>query len=253
MPNNTPAYVNGNTATMQFAADTDPFIRMKIDSSGYAAIAGVGEESVGVNWDGAVDISENVYGTVRYDHASGQQLFVAAGAVSIGADVYPAASGKVSATSVGKSLGKAVTAATADGDIIAVVPAGAEGAVKFIEESFVIGDFTDNTNTTGYVDTAESLPAGALVLGWQANVATGFTGDTTASAQLGVAANLNQFTTTAPSVLAAAIVGSASPGSGDSPVVAAASAARLTVTGAADFTSISAGALTLKIAYIPMA
>lgn len=123
-------------------------------------------------------------------------------------------------------------------------------AYQTITKSWVIGDMTDNTNTTGYVDFASnSLPAGAMVLGWRVVTATGFTGDTTATIQIGVAGAVGKFSaTTAGSVAAAGTVFSL-------PVSAtcgteAAATPRITITGGADFTSISAGAATATIFYV---
>lgn len=48
-------------------------------------------------------------------------IFVASAAVAAGADVYPAAAGKVSSTASGRRIGKALNAAAADGDKIRVI------------------------------------------------------------------------------------------------------------------------------------
>lgn len=111
-------------------------------------------------------------------------------------------------------------------------------------------DFTDNTNTTGYCDFTDTLPAGAIPVGWKAVVATGFTGDTTAVIQVGVDGDLDRFSeATDQSVLAAATVGGIPPSdTGDG--MNAAQTPRVTVTGAADFTSISAGSMTVYLYYV---
>lgn len=44
-----------------------------------------------------------------------------------------------------------------------------------IEQALAIADFTD-VDTTGYVDLAVQLPAGAIPLGWKAVVSAGFAG-----------------------------------------------------------------------------
>lgn len=125
-----------------------------------------------------------------------------------------------------------------------------EQRIKTLSESFVIGDFTDGGATSGYVDFATQLPVGALVLGWKGVTATGFTGDTTAVAQLGVSGDVDRFSAlTTGSVLAAGTIGN-QPADDSSAFVATAVAPRLTVTGAADFTSIAAGAITVSITYI---
>ena len=121
--------------------------------------------------------------------------------------------------------------------------------LKYIEQALAIADFTD-VDTTGYVDLTDSLPAGAIPLGWKAVVTAGFTGDTTAVVQVGVAGDLDRFSSVADqSVLAAGTVG-AGVAADANDGIAAAQTVRVTVTGTADFTSIAAGAMTLRLYYI---
>lgn len=112
-------------------------------------------------------------------------------------------------------------------------------------------DFTDNGDATGYidVDTAD-LPAGALPQGWKIAVTEGFTGDTTAVVQVGVAGDLDRFSAvTDQSVLATGTVGSiANTDAADG--IAAAQTIRITVTGGADWGSIAAGKLQLELFYL---
>lgn len=125
-------------------------------------------------------------------------------------------------------------------------------AIETLSQAVVIGDFTDNTNTTGYVDLSTQLPAGAVVLGTKIVTATGFTGDTTAVVQVGVAGDLDRFSAiTTGSVVAAGTVG-AQPADDSSAFCATATTVRVTVTGAADFTSIVAGAATVYVSYLQM-
>ncbi len=122
--------------------------------------------------------------------------------------------------------------------------------LKSISQIIAFGDFTDNADTTGYVDLSTQLPAGALAQGWKAVVATGFTGDTTAVIQVGVSGDLDRFSSvTDQSVLAAGTVG-AGVAADAADGIAAAQSIRVTVTGAADFTSIAAGSLTITVYYI---
>jgi len=120
--------------------------------------------------------------------------------------------------------------------------------VSRITQTVAFGAFTDNTDATGYIDLTAKLPAGSLVLGWRAVVTTGFSGDTTAVVQVGKAGALSAYSTsTSGSVLAAGTVGSAS-------VLAtsfegAETTVRVTVTGGADFTSITAGEMTITVFY----
>ena len=122
--------------------------------------------------------------------------------------------------------------------------------VNSISENMLFSAFTDGASATGHKDFAAALPAGAIVLGWEAEVLTGFTGDTTATAKVGVTGGVGNYSAdTAQSVLAAGKFGSASVAA-TSYVATAGATPRVTVTGAADFTSIAAGAMNVTIFYI---
>jgi len=122
----------------------------------------------------------------------------------------------------------------------------APGDVSIISQSLEFGDFTDNADATGYVDITTQIPASTIVTGWEAVVSTGFTGDTTAVVQVGVSGTLDKFSAdVAQSVLAADTVGSAALAA--SAYVGTAVTARVTVTGGADFSSISAGVMVITL------
>ncbi len=130
--------------------------------------------------------------------------------------------------------------------------AGLPDSIGVISETVAFGDFTDNEDTTGYVDLSDQLPAGAVPLAWKAVVTTGFTGDTSAVLQAGVSGDLDRFSAvTDQSVLAAGTVGASALGRSDAlDGIAAAQTVRLTVTGAADFSSISAGEMIYSLYYL---
>ncbi len=112
-------------------------------------------------------------------------------------------------------------------------------------------DFTDNTDATGYIDFAEALPAGAMVLGWKAVCSEGFAGDTTAVVQVGVSGDVNKYSAnTAQSVLAAGTVGSLALAVDAVTGFSAEKTPRVTVTGGADWGSITAGKVQVTIYYI---
>lgn len=124
------------------------------------------------------------------------------------------------------------------------------GSIKsIVSQELKSTGFTDNTNTTGYIDITTKIPANSIVLGWKAVVKTGFTGDTTAVMQVGVAGTLDNFSVvTTNSCLAAGTVGASAKAANC--FVAADTTARVTVTGAADFTSIAAGSMVVTIYYV---
>lgn len=122
-----------------------------------------------------------------------------------------------------------------------------------LSQKVVIGDFTDGAGTSGYVDLAKQLPQGAIVLGFMYKVVVGFGGDTSAALQVGDTSDLDRYTgSTDPSVLTTGdIIGSVSTANDTTGVKSqnpTAHTVRLTITGAADFTSIvTAGAGELDI------
>ena len=129
---------------------------------------------------------------------------------------------------------------------------GLTGIKRLVSQTLGYASFTDNGDAGGYIDfSSGTIPAGAIVVGWKAVVATGFTGDTTAVAEVGVSGDTDAYSAdTSQSVLDAATVGSASLAS--SSFVASAATPRVTVTGGADFGNISAGSMTVTVYYIPL-
>lgn len=125
-------------------------------------------------------------------------------------------------------------------------------AVRTLSQAIAVTDFTDNTNTTGYLDLGSQIPAQCIVLGWKANVTTGFTGDTTATFQVGKAGTVAAFTAdVAQDGFGICKIGSNALAA--SSYTNALVTPRVTVTGSADFTSIktaAAGVATITIYYI---
>lgn len=114
----------------------------------------------------------------------------------------------------------------------------------------LIGWFTDNGDTTGYADFATNLPAGAVPIGCKVTTAIGFTGDTTAVVQIGVAGDLDRFSSvTDQSVFAGGVVGFGVPVDACDGI-GVEQTPRITVTGGADFGSIAAGAMLATLYYI---
>lgn len=126
---------------------------------------------------------------------------------------------------------------------------GNVAARKGVSQVLDIGDFTDNGDATGYIDfTSGTIPAGSIVVGWKAVVATGFTGDTTAVVEVGISGDTDAYgEDTAQSVLGAGTVGSAARAL--EAFVGSAATPRVTVTGGADFGNISAGQMTVTVYY----
>jgi hypothetical protein len=107
-----------------------PFLRVKL-SAGYLLAAGAGDDELGV-LEGRTFATDTV-GAVRGLVSSESVRMVAAGAITQYADVYRAASGKISATPNGKRLGIALEAASGDGSQIEVLPAKADSQSGLVE------------------------------------------------------------------------------------------------------------------------
>lgn len=100
------------------AAATPMFARVKF-SSGTWAIAGDSDVDDGIAERPAFNANEKI--AIRINNAPGTRKMIAAGSFTVGATLYAAANGKVddSGTIV---IGKALEAASADGDIVEVLP-----------------------------------------------------------------------------------------------------------------------------------
>lgn len=108
---------------------------------------------------------------------------------------------------------------------------------------------TDGGSTTGTYDLAEQIPAGAWVLQALLVNVTGFTGNTSATIQIGDTSTVARYSTGTPSVFTTAAAIDPGVPSGTK-IHTAAATVRVTITGATDFTAISAGQLTLRIYYL---
>ena len=118
-----------------------------------------------------------------------------------------------------------------------------------ISQAVAFGDFTDNEDATAYIDLTTKLPAGAIVLGWECVVATGFTGSATCTVQVGVAGALDKFSVvTDLSIFAAGTVGATV--KAGNVYCAAETTVRVTATEDSDWGDITAGAMTVNVWYI---
>jgi predicted RecA/RadA family phage recombinase len=113
-------YENNRYTGPAAAAVIAPFLRVTINGSGQTAIAGIGDVTVGVNSETECQAGDSP--AIVSENGSPALVYVAAKAIAVGDTVYPAASGKVTDTAgTEAALGKAATAAAADGDQIRVL------------------------------------------------------------------------------------------------------------------------------------
>lgn len=113
------AYNDTTTRNLPASGALGQYLRVKENSSGQAALAGANDAEFGVTEKAVFTANEPT--PIRMRTAQGTYKMVANGAVTAGATVYGAASGKVSATAGTVVIGTAVNAAGADGDIIEVL------------------------------------------------------------------------------------------------------------------------------------
>lgn len=122
-----------NTKTFAISSDIERGIRVKL-SSGVLVAAGAADDDVGTmerRYE-STGLGASGYASVVLKNASGTHEMVASEAITVGAVVEKAADGKVAVMDTGGSLsatyepvdriGIALTAASADGDIIEVLP-----------------------------------------------------------------------------------------------------------------------------------
>lgn len=109
------------TPTRAFIANAAlaPFTRVSILSTGKVAAAGTGEIGVGTTETRSFADGDSI--NVRLQTAEGTRKVIASTAITLGTVVYAAASGRV-ASSGTIALGTALEAATANGDIIEILP-----------------------------------------------------------------------------------------------------------------------------------
>ncbi len=120
-----------------------------------------------------------------------------------------------------------------------------------VSQSMDHAAFTDGTSTSGYLDfTTGQLPACSLILGWKAVISEGFAGDTTAVITVGKSGATSNYTgdTDLSCLTDATTVGSA-PAEATA-FESSATTPRVTVTGGADFSSITAGTMVVTIYYV---
>lgn len=109
--------------TKTFIADEAiaQYARVKFDSDGRVTTAGLADQDIGVAMLAAAAAGDAI--PVKFRNAPGTVPMIAIEALAVGALVYTEASGKIqdTAASTAYLVGRALEAATADGDIIEVV------------------------------------------------------------------------------------------------------------------------------------
>lgn len=114
--------VQNTTRTFVAGEAIDAYLLVKVDSAGQVvkATATASEPKVGYT---TAPVASGEAANISLVHGGGSAFATAAEALSIGDIVYGDADGKVSASgSSGDKIGITLTAATADGDVVEVLP-----------------------------------------------------------------------------------------------------------------------------------
>jgi hypothetical protein len=121
-------YVENDVGPAIAGAALPRYSRCKFDGNGRLVAAGLTDRDLGTNEIDA--FADGDVTNIRYRNARGTRKVIANGAITKGADIYTAASGKLSATNASTSFywGTAMEAAGQDGDIFEALPC-AHGAV----------------------------------------------------------------------------------------------------------------------------
>jgi hypothetical protein len=118
--------------------------------------------------------------------------------------------------------------------------------VCYEQKDIAYTEFTDGGSTAGTLTTKIILPVGFWIDRCVLTNLTGFTGDTSATIQVGDGSDFDRLTTGTPSVFTTATYLSLGAPSGTLPVSTAFSPV-ITITSGADFTAVEAGLLTIQI------
>lgn len=152
-----------------------PSLRVKL-TGGYLAVAGAGDDELGVME--ARSFANNSTGSVRTLSSEGTVRMVAAGAITLLADVFRAAGGKISATPNGRRRGIALEAASADGSEIEVLVLNADAQVGLVEahtadDALVAAELYGSIHTSVGAAGTVTLALPAAVVGMNARFRVG--------------------------------------------------------------------------------
>lgn len=117
--------------TFVAAAAMAACLRVALNASGQVALAGAEEIDIGTTEQRALSALDSV--SVALNNAEGTRYMTASAAITALAQVYGAASGKISATPNGNPIGYALEAASGDGSVIEVFPTKAAATMVHSE------------------------------------------------------------------------------------------------------------------------
>ena len=121
--------------------------------------------------------------------------------------------------------------------------------LQCIAQTVTFSQFTDGGAAIGTYDLKTQIPAGAWGLRCFLQDVTGFTGNVSATIQVGDGTDVDRYTTGTPSVFTTAVAIDLGALSGTAIHIAAVTP-KITITASADFTAVTAGTLTIKLFYL---
>lgn len=148
-------YVDDPIKTFTSGATIAQYARVKL-SSGNVIAAGANDEDLGTAESQVLTSGDLV--DVRLSNAYGTRSMIASEAISLGAKVYGAASGKIADTPSERFIGKALEAATADGDIIEVLMDGG------LDDRAAVFQPAQTAKTTSATLTAAEIRTGIITV-----------------------------------------------------------------------------------------
>ncbi len=120
-----------------------------------------------------------------------------------------------------------------------------------ITQTVTRAQMTDSGGVTGtFTLTDGTLPVGSVVLFSAVTSVVGFTGDTSATLQIGDGTTVNRFSSGTPNVFVTASGGVSVGVVSGVAYISAAKSIILTITSASDFTNVVAGSLTVNLYYL---
>ena len=124
------------------------------------------------------------------------------------------------------------------------------GSIVKVSETIGFASFTDGGGASGTKNLATQIPVGARFIGCHLTALTGFTGDTSATIIIGDGTDTDRYMTGTPSVFTTAANGLSLGIPSGIAYHDTAKTVTVTVTSAADFTSVSAGSMTVEYFYL---
>ncbi len=122
--------------------------------------------------------------------------------------------------------------------------------IKKISATIGYASFTDGGAAVGTYSLTEVIPAGSLYLGTAVTAVTGFAGDTSAVMTIGDGTDVDRYNTSTVNVFATAANGIASGIPSGLLYHAAQVTPKITITSAADWTSVNAGSVSIEMYYL---